>query len=162
MRKRIRDIVNNDTTKYGRTFDYTIEFLILVSLIAYAIETLPNNPPALQLILVRIETISVIIFTIECILRIYIAEKPLKYIFSFYGVIDLLAILPFLLGAAIDLRSLRAFRILRVFRAFKLIRYNRALHRFNIAYNIVREEIILFFNSDSYLFVFGLCRYILL
>lgn len=144
MKEQLRNIVDGNTTKYGRTFDYVIEFLILASLIAYAIETLPNNPPTLQIALKRIETVSVVLFSLEYMLRIYIAKKPFKYIFSFYGVIDFLAILPFFLGAAIDLRSLRAFRILRIFRAFKLMRYNKALNRFSIAYQIVREEIILF------------------
>lgn len=58
--------------------------------------------------------------------------------------VDLLAILPFYLRTAIDLRSLRIFRIFRIFRAFKLIRYNKAMNRFYIAYKIVKEEIMLF------------------
>lgn len=58
--------------------------------------------------------------------------------------IDFLAILPFFLSTTIDMRSLRAFRIFRIFRAFKLIRYNKALNRFNIAARLVKEEIILF------------------
>jgi voltage-gated potassium channel len=69
----------------------------------------------------------------------------LKYIFSFYGVIDLLAILPFYLTKTLDLRALRSFRVLRLFRALKLIRYNKALQRFHIATKIVKEELILFF-----------------
>jgi voltage-gated potassium channel len=68
----------------------------------------------------------------------------MQYIFSFYGIIDLLAIFPFYLNRAYDLRSLRAFRVFRVFRALKLIRYNKALKRFSIAAKIIREEMILF------------------
>lgn len=81
----------------------------------------------------------------EYLTRIFIAKKPFKYIFSFYGIIDLLAILPFYLPGSIDLRYLRAFRVFRIFRALKLIRYNKALNRFHIAAGIVKEEIVLFF-----------------
>lgn len=144
MRTKLRNIIDNNTTKKGRIFDYVIEFLIFASLIAYAIETLPDNSPSTILVLNWIETVSVILFTVEYLLRIYVAKKPLKYIFSFYGVIDFLAILPFFLSAGYDLRSLRAFRIFRVFRAFKLIRYNRALNRFHLVAKLIKEEVILF------------------
>lgn len=144
MRAKLRTIVNDNTTRKGRIFDYTIQILIFGSLIAYAIDTLPDNPPLVRNILGKIETISAVLFSIEYALRIFVAKKPFKYIFSFYGVIDFLAILPFFLSATIDLRSLRAFRIFRIFRAFKLIRYNKALNRFSIAARLVKEEIILF------------------
>ena len=78
-------------------------------------------------------------------LRVVVAKKPLSYIFSFYGVIDILAIFPFYLNRFLDLRFLRAFRIFRIFRALKLIRYNKALNRFNVAFKIVKEELVLFF-----------------
>ena len=78
-------------------------------------------------------------------LRIYVAKKPLQYIFSFYGFIDLIAILPFYLNGVLDLRFLRAFRVLRIFRVVRLIKYNDALNRFKKAFAIVKEEIILFF-----------------
>ena len=55
-----------------------------------------------------------------------------------------MAIIPFFLQSRLDLRFLRIFRILRIFRALKLIRYNKALDRFNIAFKIVKEELILF------------------
>lgn len=61
------------------------------------------------------------------------------------GVIDILAILPFYLNRFLDLRFLRAFRVFRIFRALKLIRYNNALNRFNVAFKIVKEELVLFF-----------------
>jgi len=144
MRYYLRKIVEDNTTRKGRIFDYFIQFLILLSLISFSLETLPNRSQSFYAILRTIEIFCVIIFSIEYILRIYVAEKPLKYIFSFYGVIDLIAILPFYLTTAIDLRSLRAFRIFRIFRELKLIRYNRGLHRFHIAAGIVKEEIVLF------------------
>lgn len=137
-------MVDDNTTKRGKRFDYFIQALILLSMLAFAIETLSNNSQGLTNILETFEVVSSVIFSLEYLLRIYVAKKPLKYIFSFYGIIDLLAILPFYLRSPLDLRSLRSFRILRIFRALKLIRYNRALHRFNIAAGIVKEEIVLF------------------
>lgn len=144
IRVELREIVNNNTTKKGRIFDYTIQVLIFGSLLAYALETLPDLSDTTRSILKKIELFSSILFSIEYVLRIYVAKKPFKYIFSFYGIIDFLAILPFFLSTTIDLRSLRAFRIFRIFRAFKLVRYNSALNRFAIAARIVKEEIILF------------------
>src|SRR5690554_7132811 len=91
MRAKLRNIIEDNTTKKGRIFDYVIEFLIFISLTAYAIETLPDNSATTILVLHWIETISVIIFTIEYVLRIYVAKKTFKYIFSFYGIIDFLA-----------------------------------------------------------------------
>lgn len=143
-KEKLRNIVNDNTTKKGRIFDYTVQILILISLIGYALETLPELSPIFRRVLRVIEYISVILFSIEYVLRIYVAKNPWKYIFSFYGLIDFLAILPFYLKTATDLRSLRAFRIFRIFRAFKLIRYNRALSRFHQAWKIVKEEVVLF------------------
>jgi voltage-gated potassium channel len=151
MREKLKSVVEDNTSRKGKVFDYIIQVLIILSLIAFSLETLPNNSQALQHILFYIEVFCVVVFSIEYLLRIYVADQPLRYIFSFFGLIDLLAILPFYLNIAIDLRSLRAFRIFRIFRALKLVRYNRALRRFRIATEIVREEIILFFMVASIL-----------
>jgi voltage-gated potassium channel len=144
MKEIIRKIVEDNTSRKGKLFDYFIQVLILSSLVAFAIETLPNNSKQTIQLLEGFEIICVAIFTIEYLLRIYVAKKPLKYIFSFYGIIDFLAIFPFYLRAAYDLRVLRAFRFFRIFRTLKLVRYTKALNRFNIAASIVKEEIILF------------------
>lgn len=143
-RGELRNIINNNTSRKGKIFDYTVQILILISLIGYALETLPDLAPEYRRILRIIEYICVILFSIEYLLRIYVAKKPFQYIFSFYGLIDILAILPFYIGATTDLRSLRVFRIFRIFRAFKLVRYNRALKRFHQAWKIVKEEVVLF------------------
>jgi len=137
-------IIEDNTTKKGMYFDYVIQILIFISLVAFALETLPDNSIKLISILNYIELFTVIVFSIEYVLRIYCAKKPFKYIFSFYGVIDFLSIIPFYLRFGLDLRSLRAFRVFRVFRALKIIRYNKALKRFGLAAKIVKEEIILF------------------
>jgi len=145
MKKKIREIVEDTTTKKGKYFDYFIQLIILLSLISFSLETLPNISEDLRLILEKFELVSIIIFSVEYLLRVFVSKKPFKYIFSFYGVIDILAILPFYLNRFLDLRFLRAFRIFRIFRALKLIRYNKALNRFNRAFKIVKEELVLFF-----------------
>ena len=144
MREKIRKIVEDNSSIKGKIFDYLIQALILFSLVAFAISTLPNNTKETIQLLNVFEITCVVIFTIEYMLRIFVAEKPLKYIFSFYGIIDFLAIFPFYLRTAYDLRALRAFRVFRIFRTLKLIRYNKALNRFHVAAGIVKEEIILF------------------
>ena len=144
MKDRIRKIVEDNSSRKGKLFDYFIQVLILLSLVAFAISTLPNNTKETIRILNVFEITCVAIFTIEYALRVFVAEKPLKYIFSFYGIIDFLAIFPFYLRSVYDLRALRAFRVFRIFRTLKLIRYNKALNRFHIAAGIVKEEIVLF------------------
>ncbi len=143
IRSKIRGVVEDNTTKRGKIFDNIIQFLILLSLIAFSIETLPNNSPELIKFLYEFEIFCISVFSIEYLLRIFISNKPFGYIFSFYGIIDFLAVIPYYLSS-IDLRFLRAFRIFRIFRAFKLIKYNKALNRFQIAYRIIKEELMLF------------------
>lgn len=144
MRISLKKLVQDPASRYGRVFDTFIQFLIFASLVAFAIETLPDLPENLQWALHSFEYFCVAVFSIEYLLRIYTAPKPLRYIASFYGIIDLLAVLPFYLNLVVDLRSLRAFRIFRLFRAFKLVRYNKALQRMHIAAGLILEEMVLF------------------
>lgn len=153
MKEKLRNIIEDNTSKKGKIFDYFIQVLILLSLIAFTIETFPDNSKNTIETLKTFELLCVIIFSIEYIMRIYVSKKPFRYIFSFYGIIDFLAIFPFYLRGAYDLRALRAFRIFRIFRALKLIRYNKALNRFHIAAKIVKEEIVLFLIVTS-IFIF--------
>lgn len=137
-------IEKNDTTA-GRIFDIFIQTLIIASIITFSIETLPDLEDKTKEFLFSIETFIVIIFTIEYILRIYIADKKNDYIFSFFGIVDFIAIIPFYISLGIvDLGSLRILRMLRLFRLFKLVRYNKAMQRFNGAFVIVKEELVLF------------------
>ena len=145
MKNILWSILEDNTTKKGRYFDYFIQALIFLSLVSFSLDTLPNLSEEFLQFLDAFEVFSIIIFSIEYLLRIYVSKKPLKYIFSFYGLIDLVAILPFYLSGVLDLRFLRAFRVLRVFRVIKLIKYSDALKRFSKAFTIVKEEIILFF-----------------
>ena len=90
------------------------------------------------------EIVSIAIFTLEYLLRLVVSDSKLKFIFSFYGLIDLLAILPFYLSTGIDLRSIRVFRLLRLFRIFKALRYSNAIRRFRLAFGAIKEELVVF------------------
>lgn len=140
----LKSIIEQRDTRAGRLFDAFIQSLIVLSLVTFSIETLPDLSPSTLSILQAIEVFSVTIFTIEYLARIFVANHKLKFIFSFYGLVDLFAILPFYLTSGIDLRSLRAFRFLRLFRALKLVRYSTAIIRIKNAFIIAKEEFVLF------------------
>jgi len=141
---KFKNIVENNDTAKGRIFDLTIQFLIVVSLISFSVETIPHLSAQIKRYLGYIEVVTVSLFTVEYLLRIIVSDKKIKFVFSFYGLIDFFAILPFYLSAGIDLRSIRSLRLLRLFRAFKLLRYNKAIKRFHSALIIAKEELILF------------------
>ena len=144
MKKQIKSIVEINDNKLSRYFAFFIQILILLSVITFSVETIPNLKPQTRTILQSVEWFSVIIFSLEYLLRIYVADSKPKFVFSFFGIIDLLAILPFYLSFGVDLRSLRALRFLRLFRILKLVRYNRAMNHFTRAIKSAKEEIFLF------------------
>jgi voltage-gated potassium channel len=123
---------------------WSITLLIIYSVICFSIDTLPDLDESTTTFLYYSEIIVVSIFTVEYLYRLYLAENKTKFIFSFYGLIDLLAILPFYVATAIDLRTLRLMRLLRLARLLKLARYTQALLRFSKALFLVKEELIIF------------------
>ncbi len=128
-----------------------IQFFIVLSLITFSIDTLPDLSVKIRKVLRLFEVITVSIFSIEYFLRVLVADKKIRFIFSFFGIIDLLAILPFYLRLGIDLRSIRSIRMLRIFRMLKLARYSRAIHRLHRALNIIKQELVLFFATTCIL-----------
>ncbi len=141
--KFLRTILD-DNTKIGHVVGIFIQMLIVLSLVSFSVETLPDLSAKFIYILKMTELVIVIIFTMEYLSRLVIAENKLKFIFSFYGMIDLLAILPFYLAKSFDLRSLRIFRLLRLVRALKLFRYTKAVTRLKNAFTDIKAELILF------------------
>tara|TARA_R110002167_G_scaffold88509_5_gene238688 strand:- start:6788 stop:7387 length:600 start_codon:yes stop_codon:yes gene_type:complete len=105
---------------------------------------MPNLSSETQRFLDISEFVTVMIFTVEYIIRIYVSEKRLKFIFSVYGIIDLLAILPYYLITALDLRTLRLLRMLRLARILKLTRHQKAIQRFGKAIYVAKEELVVF------------------
>ncbi len=136
----------NEETNLGRYFSITIHILIVISLITFSLSTLPDLSSSQKYILDVIELITVVIFTFEYLLRIVFSKNKLKYIFSFYGIVDLCSILPFFLSSQVDLRSLRTLRMLRLLRIAKLIRYNEVVSKYKNAIIEIKGELILFFS----------------
>lgn len=144
IRKKLKKIIEDSDTRAGRIFDISIQILIIISLVSLAFESLPNTFTLLKDYLYLTEIIIIILFTIEYVLRIFVSDKKISFIFSYYGIIDLIAIIPFYLSLGIDLRSIRIVRFIQIFRVLKLARYRKAIERFHQAFIIVREELILF------------------
>lgn len=140
----LRQIVEESDTRHGRAFDITIQALIVISAVSFAVETLPDLSANTLLTLQIAESMIVVVFTVEYLLRVFLSEKKLRFIFSFYGLIDLLAILPFYLALGLDFRSLRIFRLARLALLLKLFRYNKAARRLKLAFRLVREEVMVF------------------
>ncbi len=130
---RLHEIIFEADTKLGKLFDIALLIAIVTSVVLVCIEsTLPENTALrtaqqLQLYywLEFFEWIFTALFTIEYILRIACVRKPLRYIFSFYGIVDLLAFLPNYVGLFTNTNSslavVRALRLLRIFRILKLV-----------------------------------------
>lgn len=144
IKEKIASIVDSRETKAGLYFDYTIQMLILLSILAFTIETIPDLEPSNIRLLNYFEMFCIAVFTMEYLLRIFIAKNKLKFAFSFFGIIDLIAILPFYLSFGFDLRSIRILRFLRLFRLLKLVRYNSAIRRFTLAFKMIKEGLIMF------------------
>lgn len=140
----IKKTVDSTDHIAGKIFTSVVQVLIIVSLITFSIDTLPDLSLEVKYLLHIVEVITVGIFTVEYVLRLVISERKLKFIFSFYGVVDLLAILPFYIASGFDLRAIRIFRLLRLVRILKLFKYNQAINRFQRALFIAKEELILF------------------
>jgi voltage-gated potassium channel len=144
IRESLRIWIDDHTTLSGRIFAFTIQALIVLSLITFSLETLPGLSEMERQVLSVVETTTVIIFTGEYLLRLWVAKRRLGFVFSMYGLVDFLAILPFYLALGMDLRSLRVVRMLRLFRILKMVRYSRALRRLVSAMAIARDDMVIF------------------
>lgn len=126
-RARLHQIIFEADTPAGRAFDVGLIGLIVLSILVVSIETVPGLSPRLQSALVVVEWIFTAIFTIEYILRLAAVGRPLSYATSFFGVVDLLALLPTWLSMFVPgaqaLLVVRVFRLLRIFRILKLARF---------------------------------------
>lgn len=144
MKAKIKSVIEDVETPNGRRFAFTIQGLIVFSMLAFSLETLPGLPGWLIQSLGVAEIVVVAFFSLEYLLRVWVADNKSGYIFSFFGLIDLFAVLPFYIASGVDLRSLRVFRLLRLFRILKLFRYSQAICRFHRAFVLAKEELVLF------------------
>lgn len=148
LKQRIFDVIFEANTPYGKLFDIVLLLLILTSVGLVMMESIPAINARYHLTLITLEWILTFLFTIEYILRIYCVKNHWRYIFSFYGVIDFLSILPFYLGiffqAGKYLSSIRILRLLRVFRIFNLTQFTHGRNVLMIGLKESRDKIIVF------------------
>ena len=144
--ERLRKVIEETNTRSGLVFDLSIQVLIVASIVIFALETLPDLNNRTVMIFSLLEAFCIAVFTLEYLLRLFVSKRKLKFVFSFWGMIDLLAILPFFLfayGITLNLIILRAFRLLRLVRIIKLGRYSKSLSRMVLAMKIAREDLCL-------------------
>lgn len=149
LRKKIFTIIFGTDTRAGKAFDVILLTLIILSVTVVVLESVSSLRNRFHDMFVQAEWVFTIVFTIEYLFRIYSAPRPLRYMTSFYGIIDLLAILPTYMGLLFDqaafLLTIRAMRLLRMFRVFKLGRYLNEATVLVRAMQESRHKIIVFF-----------------
>lgn len=145
---RIHEIIYEADTKEGKLFDVILLIAILASILLVMLESINSFDEKYHNFLNISEWIITILFSFEYILRVISIKKPWKYIFSFYGIVDLLSTLPkylsFIFVGSHHLAALRALRLLRVFRILKLARYIGASNKLLLALRASRAKIAVF------------------
>lgn len=145
---KLHEIIYEADTRAGKLFDIVLLFAIVASIILVMLESVDSIHAQYDTFLDISEWIITILFTIEYFARIISINKPTKYIFSFYGIIDLLSTLPKYLAIIFtgthSLVALRALRLLRVFRILKLARFIGESNNFIKALRASRAKIAVF------------------
>lgn len=115
------------STRAGRVFDIALMILILSNVVLLVLESVESIAIAFDKLFRALDYFFMVVFTLEYVLRLYCVRRAKKYARSFYGIIDLLAILPsyleFLLPNSHMLMIIRSFRLLRIFRIFRMVRF---------------------------------------
>ncbi|WP_440885488.1 ion transporter [Vibrio campbellii] len=153
-------IIFGTHTRAGRAFDIALIIAIITSLLVLILESLPSVMTEWSRELRYIEYTFTAIFTVEYLLRLYCSPKPKSYATSFYGVVDLLAILPtylaiFFPGASF-MGVVRLLRVMRIFRILKLVRYLQDSNILLRSLLMARRKILIFFSTVGILVtIFG-------
>lgn len=155
-KEKVHEVIYEADTPAGKLFDVILLLVILLSILLVMLESIESIGTKYAYILNVAEWVITILFSIEYIARIISVEKPKTYVFSFYGIIDLLSTIPkyislFVLGTH-SLVALRALRLLRVFRILKLTRFIGESANFGKALKRSRVKIAVFIS-----FVIVLC-----
>jgi voltage-gated potassium channel len=123
----LHEIIFESNTRGGKAFDIALLVSILLSIMVVMLDSISSMHIRYGNLFYSIEWIFTILFSIEYVLRLLSVKQPLRYVFSFLGLIDLLTILPmylsFLFVGAQSLLVLRVLRLLRIFRIFKLTHF---------------------------------------
>ncbi|HCN46579.1 MAG TPA: ion transporter [Pseudomonas sp.] len=165
LRQRLFVIVFQTDTVAGRRFDTILLLIILASLVTVILDSIDEVHQSYAGLLAAIEWGFTAVFLVEYLLRLYCSPKPLRYAFSFYGLVDLLAIVPGIIALyysdAQYLLIIRVIRMLRIFRVLKLGQYLKQAHYLLDALRGSKQKIIVFLVSVSTLVtVFGTLMYV--
>jgi len=148
LKDKLFEIIFGSDTKAGKRFDIVLMIMIVASILVLMIES-AGEAKAFKLVFMILEYVFTAFFTFEYLARVYCSPKPLKYIFSFYGIVDLVSTLPvyisFIFGGARYLLAIRAFRLIRIFRVFKLFNFLQEGQTLMLALRDSSKKIIVFF-----------------
>ncbi|CAN5821053.1 ion transporter [soil metagenome] len=141
-------IIFKSDSAAGRTYDITLLWLILLSVLVVMLESVDSLRQAYQGLLWSLEWIFTILFTIDYVVRILVVRNKLKYVFSFYGLVDLISVLPtyvalFMPGMQ-SLMIIRELRLLRMFRILKMARHTEEANMLLRAMVASRAKIFVF------------------
>ena len=147
-KNKLHEIIYEADTPMGKLFDIILFIIIIFSVLLIMLESVKSIDARYHRILLTLEWVVTIFFTIEYIARIICIKKPKSYIFSFYGIIDFLSTIPLYLsyifvGSQVFL-AVRAFRLLRVFRILKLVQFLGEASQLNRALKASRAKITVF------------------
>ncbi|MFD1014959.1 ion transporter [Winogradskyella rapida] len=145
---KIHEVIYEADTPSGKLFDIILLVLIIFSIILVMLESIASIDEEYHQLLYVGEWVVTILFSVEYILRIISVKKPLKYVFSFFGIVDFLSTIPmylsFVFVGSQALVTLRALRLLRVFRILKLARYLGASNHLKASLIASRVKIMVF------------------
>lgn len=163
---KLHEVIFEADTKAGKWFDILLLWAILLSVITVMLESVESISAVYGTSLRIIEWVFTILFTFEYFARIISVKKPIKYIFSFYGIIDLISIIPTFLGLFITgthtLSIIRSIRLLRVFRILKLVQFISEANILIKALKASRPKIVVFlFAVLSLTFILGTLMYLI-
>lgn len=166
LRERLHTVVFGTATRAGRAFDVVLIILILASVAAVTLASVPSVRTNYGFVLRGIEWFFTVVFSLEYLVRLWIARGRWAYARSFFGVVDLLAILPtylslFFAGAEY-LLVIRALRVLRVFRILKLLAYMDSAQVLRGAlWNARHKIVVFFFTVGTLVVIFGALMYLI-
>jgi voltage-gated potassium channel len=151
-RDRLHEIIFEADTPAGKAFDIALIIAICASVAVVILSTLPEaDRKPYRTIFLTLEWVFTGVFTVEYVLRLIVVRRPVRYATSFFGIIDLLAILPAFIGLVVPggerLLVVRTLRLLRIFRIFKLARYLSEATALRHALYISRHKIAVFITT---------------
>jgi voltage-gated potassium channel len=147
-RVRLHEVIFEADTPAGRRFDVALLWAIALSVLVVILESVAEIRLRFGGALRVCEWIFTLLFSVEYVLRLICVRRPWRYVFSFYGIVDLLSILPTFLSLVVtgaqSLQVIRALRLLRIFRVLKIVRHLNELSSLVQAIKATREKITVF------------------